>query len=632
MKRDRRSTKLLLSGFGLIGIFFIIFASGWIYTLYDSQYRLRALLEEKEEEALVNEIKNLSLKRNMAILRMVIKKDEFEREDEHMYIRSLGSDFLKIRETLFARYFNKDEIQQWENVAKSVGKSAELQYKLFELFAENKEEQAILLLDTLFQTQKHSAEELNKLTKLVSKEITEKLTKARNANELYIYIVGIVFMLAIISGFLVIRHVVSKMKLSEKTLIDYGYKIRELYNISSESGVNDSEQILHMLIACCQLFNMDNVLVVKIDTDTSKKDILYEYGNENNLTEYAREEIKSHLCDFTLYTNNAIAIPDFSKSLTWKDDIELQKSVNASISVPFRVKSHFYGVLCFLRKEAKSSRFSTEECDLVKLVSSWVGYAIEREIDNNAQKQLKEKAETANVAKSEFLGNMSHELRTPMHAILSYSGFGVNRFDKVNDEKKRGYFIKIKKSAETLLSLLNDILDLSKLEAHKMEFNMDENDINEVILEVIDEFSAMAQDNQLTIKYTVNESGNLLEFDPDRIKQVIRNLLSNAIKFSEKNTSIIIETENNNMTFTFRIIDKGIGIPDGELADVFEKFKQSTKTKTGAGGTGLGLAICQEIIEIHKGSIWAGNNPQGGAIFTFNIPVIADSNEYKQAG
>ena len=81
MKRDRRSTKLLLSGFGLIGIFFIIFASGWIYTLYDSQYRLRALLEEKEEEALVNEIKNLSLKRNMAILRMVIKKDEFERED-----------------------------------------------------------------------------------------------------------------------------------------------------------------------------------------------------------------------------------------------------------------------------------------------------------------------------------------------------------------------------------------------------------------------------------------------------------------------------------------------------------------------------------------------------------------------
>lgn len=628
MRKQQRSTNLLLLGFGLIGTFFIIFASGWIYTLYDSQNRLQHILYKKEEKMLVNELKHILHKRNMAVLRMIIRKDEFDRDDERIHMRSLGAEFIRIREKLISEYFNESEKKQWKNVGQSAGKGANIYYKLSDLLADDKA--VALLFDDLVKAQGDSAYELNKLTMMVDEEVTKDLAEAKEINIFFSYLSGILLVLSIISGFIIIYYVVIKLRHSEKALVEYGQKIRELYNISSESGVDNREQISHMLVACCQLFNMDNVLVVKMDSNNSHKNVLYEFGKKNKLSEYAREEIKSTLCDFSLYINDVIAIPYFSKSELFQDNCKLRKSVNSSISIPLRVNNNLYGILCFLKKETHTGKFSSEDCDLVKLVSSWMGYSIEREIYNKKQKLLKEKAESANVAKSEFLGNMSHELRTPMHAILSYSGFGVKRFSTATDDKKLGYFTRIHKSAETLLSLLNNILDLSKLEANKMEYNLKENNINEIILEVIDEFSAMAHDNQIAFECNLEEPIYQLRFDAERIKQVIRNLVSNAIKFSKKETVVVIQGENDGVLFVFSIIDQGIGIPESELIDVFEKFKQSSKTKTEAGGTGLGLAICRQIIQAHQGKIWVENNPAGGVKINFTIPVEVESNEYKQ--
>ncbi|VAW94737.1 Circadian input kinase A [hydrothermal vent metagenome] len=627
MKRDRRSTYFLILGFGVIGAFFFIFASGWIYTLYDSQQKLQKILDEKEEEKLVTELKNISLKRNMAVLRVIIKEDVFERDYEKMHMRSLGADFIRIREKLHSEYFRAKEKKYWKSIGDTIDKSAGIQYRIFDLLADGQEKDAILLINDLFKAQENTTQALYTLTALVEEDVIEDLAEAREASVFFSYLVFILLILSVITGFFVIRYVVTKMWKSEDALIDYGRKIRELYDISSESGVDNNIQIEHMLVACCQLINMDNVLVVKVDVISNHNDVLYELGNK--LDDSAVEKIKSKLCSFTFHTNNIITIPDFSRSLVWKDDLKLKKSVNASISVPFRVNNSSYGVLCFLKKDKLSDKFTNEESDLIKLVSSWIGFSIEREIDNKNQQALKEKAELANIAKSEFLGNMSHELRTPMHAILSYSGFGVKRFSSVTDDKKLGYFTKIQASAETLLRLLNDILDLSKLEANKMEFDIEKDDINKIILEVIDEFFAMAEDNRLIFECALKESAYPLKFDTGRIKQVIRNLVSNAIKFSKQETSIIIQAENIGTEFKFSIIDKGVGIPSDELLDVFEKFKQSSKTKTEAGGTGLGLAICKEIILAHKGEIWAENNAAGGATFNFSIPTEVANNECK---
>lgn len=245
----------------------------------------------------------------------------------------------------------------------------------------------------------------------------------------------------------------------------------------------------------------------------------------------------------------------------------------------------------------------------------------------------KEAAEAANRAKSEFLANMSHELRTPMHAILSFSDIGTRKLNQVSLEKLGTYFERVHSSGTRLLGLLDDLLDLAKLEAGKMNFRFSEASLVAVVDSCIQEQELRAKELGVQLQMEYVDQSTLGVFDSDRIGQVVTNLLSNALKFSQPGESVSIAISSDQLQIKetglkprsipgFRVVvrDRGIGIPDDELAAVFDKFVQSSKTKSGAGGTGLGLAISKEIIESHCGGIWAENAPTGGAVFTFVIP------------
>ena len=210
-------------------------------------------------------------------------------------------------------------------------------------------------------------------------------------------------------------------------------------------------------------------------------------------------------------------------------------------------------------------------------------------------------AETANQTKTEFLANMSHELRTPMHAILSFAAMGREKINVVPKEKLQRYFSNIHESGERLMALLNDLLDLSKLEAGRMEFDWQENDIKKVVEVVVTEFSELLRQKslQLDVKTTVVRTTAC--FDKDKLLQVVRNLLSNAIKFTPEGKDITISFSEASLpkdrrqadtgtipALRMTVSDQGVGIPEQELDEVFDKFMQSSKTKSGAGGTGLG--------------------------------------------
>ncbi|HVN89665.1 MAG TPA: HAMP domain-containing sensor histidine kinase [Candidatus Binataceae bacterium] len=244
---------------------------------------------------------------------------------------------------------------------------------------------------------------------------------------------------------------------------------------------------------------------------------------------------------------------------------------------------------------------------------------------NKSLIEAKERAEAANLAKSEFLANMSHELRTPLHGILSFAGFGIKRTGSVPPEKLREYFNKIEQSGRVLLALLNDLLDLAKLEAGKMNFSFQPADLNVLLATLIDELSSLTSERHLSISYSVLDFDTLLIIDPVRIMQVLRNLLSNAVKFSPPNTTIRIAIERGDGKLNVSVSDQGIGVPEAELSSIFDKFVQSSKTTSGAGGTGLGLAICREIVPAHQGRIWAQNREEGGAQFIFELPLNHDS-------
>jgi len=245
----------------------------------------------------------------------------------------------------------------------------------------------------------------------------------------------------------------------------------------------------------------------------------------------------------------------------------------------------------------------------------------------------KEAAEAANRAKSEFLANISHELRTPMHAILSFARLGRDRVHgpAVDLARLEQYQQRILQSGERLMRLLNDLLDLSKLEAGRMGYDMREQDAAQLVGDVVAELAEVAAARQVSVDIDIAPDTPQVWCDGVRIAQVIRNLLSNAVRFSPSSGRITIALSpaaagpggaDAAAYVRLSVSDQGQGVPEGELEAIFDKFVQSSKTKNGAGGTGLGLSICREIVQQHGGRIWAANGV-GGAVFTVLLPAGA---------
>ncbi len=232
-------------------------------------------------------------------------------------------------------------------------------------------------------------------------------------------------------------------------------------------------------------------------------------------------------------------------------------------------------------------------------------------------------AEQACDAKGQFLANMSHELRTPMHAILNYTSMSEEVLGTGETKIVKRYIKTIHSSAERLLDLLNDLLDLSKLQAGKMAFKKEPGDVVDALEQAVIETRSILLKKNLCIAKIIKTENTLALLDKQRIVQVLINLIANSARFSEPNASIEIVVQrfalDEETSLHVQVLDRGPGIPEAELTTIFDKFTQSSTTKSGAGGTGLGLAICYEIVLAHGGMMWAENRDGGGAVLNFLI-------------
>jgi len=234
-----------------------------------------------------------------------------------------------------------------------------------------------------------------------------------------------------------------------------------------------------------------------------------------------------------------------------------------------------------------------------------------------------EKAQAANRAKSNFLSNMSHEMRTPMNAIIGMTSIGKSAPDI---EKKNYAFEKIENASTHLLGVINDVLDMSKIEAGKFDLSCDEFNFEKLLQKTINVVNFRVDEKHQNL--TVNTDKRIpvnLNGDDQRLAQVITNLLSNAVKFTPENGSIyldarLLKEENGLCTIQIDVKDSGIGISDEQQSRLFSSFEQAeSSTSRKFGGTGLGLAISKHIVELMGGKIWLDSKPGVGSIFSFTV-------------
>jgi signal transduction histidine kinase len=229
--------------------------------------------------------------------------------------------------------------------------------------------------------------------------------------------------------------------------------------------------------------------------------------------------------------------------------------------------------------------------------------------------------------KSEFLANTSHELRTPLNAILGYTELIQDNIYGPVPDKIREILDRVQSNGRHLLGLINDVLDLSKIEAGQLTLSVSEYSIKEVVNTVVTATGSLAAEKKLALKTVISDNLPSAKGDERRITQALLNLVGNAIKFTEKG-EVAVQAAAANGAFHVAVTDTGPGIQLEDQNRIFEEFQQVDSSSTRKkGGTGLGLSISKKIIELHGGRLWVESEPGKGSTFRFTLPLQPDTRE-----
>jgi signal transduction histidine kinase len=416
-----------------------------------------------------------------------------------------------------------------------------------------------------------------------------------------------------------------KVKLRTRELAQSVEELKALGEISQAvNSTLDLETVLTSIVRhAVQLSKTDAGTIYEFDEAEGVFVPRINYGTHADLIEALRES-RLRVGDRTVMGRAAVKrapvqIPDLAEVPDYPLSYVQQAGYRALLALPLLREDRLIGGLVVRRKA--SGKFPAPVLDLLQTFASQSVLAI-----HNARlfREIEEKGrelESANQHKSEFLANMSHELRTPLNAILGYTELILDNIYGVVPEKIQEVLERLGKNGRHLLNLINDVLDLSKIEAGQLSLSLNEYSMEDVIQTVIASVEALVAEKDLELKVDVPKDLTIGKGDEQRIAQVMLNLVGNAIKFTDDG-EVKVEVNVANETFQVAVHDTGPGIKEADHQKIFDEFQQADGSSTRKkGGTGLGLSISKKIIDMHGGRIWVESTLGKGSIFRFTLPI-----------
>jgi signal transduction histidine kinase len=294
----------------------------------------------------------------------------------------------------------------------------------------------------------------------------------------------------------------------------------------------------------------------------------------------------------------------------------------SELAVPMIVGDELIGVLDVQSDQV--NRFTPEDVRLKTTLADQIAVAVRNAQAFERERRTVERLKEVDRLKQEFLANMSHELRTPLNSIIGYSEVLRDGVDGDLTEEALEDVDAIYTSGKHLLTLINEILDMAKIEAGQMQLNLKEMQITDLVQEVVRDSQILLKDKPVTLNTVSDPALPPIQGDRLRLKQILLNLLSNAIKFTERGSITVRCTLAAPQVLRVEVVDTGVGISDENQRLIFERFRQADGSSTRrVGGTGLGLAITRQLLHLHQGEIGVESTPGAGSTFWFTLPVAA---------
>ena len=613
----------------IIALIFLLMVL-WLNNISENKQLMQEMASESVEAHQITKMLNAVHLQAMAIQQLKLASTPQEKSKAYLQFKTQDTIFSAISHKMLSNPMEEAEQKTWAKINEHLKRSDATTAKAEILFTSNQQEKAYQLLISESALYEHHL--MMSVSSLLSdgllnasqneiNHIFSEVTEKNEATYMLLFFFGWISLF--IGAFM--TSIIKRSAKSESSAIEQGERLRNLYEATSISGISLDEKIDETLRLGCRVLGME---IGKLGCQDPEK------NTSTFLNTIAPEELPAKrglvlpldktFCQVTFASNDPVAMHHVSES-EYKDHPAASfLGMEAYIGTTIFVNDKKFGTVNFSNRKPLAKPFTDSDSNFVSLLGKWISITLEQQISEQELQAAKEEAEAANHAKSTFLANMSHEIRTPLTAILGYSEMLLEDDDDKSEKEKKHEINSIIKSGSHLHEIINDILDLSKIEAGQLVVEKIKCPIVELINEIDYMFGPQAREKGLSFSTNFEfPLPNEIQTDPTRLKQILFNLCSNAIKFTKEGSitlnTAFLEDENQ---LQISIADTGIGMSGDEQSNMFKPFSQAdTSISRRFGGTGLGLCISKQLAFKLGGDITIESKKGIGSKFILTIDV-----------